>query len=556
MGNPWRRELRFLPTLRGYQRRWLARDLIAGVTFGAVTIPGQIATAHLAGMPPITGLYGFLVACLMGALIAANRNLALGVDSTVAPMLAAGIAGLGIAAGTPRYIGLALVTTFLVGVMILAIGIGNLGWVGDFLSKPVVIGFLGGIAVIIVVDQLPGLLGVPGGSGHVIPRLMTLSGRLDAINLPTLIIGICSLAVLLVGSRLSPRFPTALIVLVVATTAVTLLDLTKDGVAVLGPLKRGLPTPDWPPLSMANVDAVIGTALAITIICLAQTSATTRNSSAVGGYETSIDADFRALGAANVASSLVGSFTIDASPPSTTIISESRGRTQAASLVAAVMVVVVLFASALAENLPTATLSAVLIYIAIKIFDVDQMRATKQYSWRAFSLMLITMFGVILLGIKYGVAFAVLVAVASQARRTARPELRRLGRSPEGLWLPEADPTVQFLPGIAVFGLNGPLWFGNANWFRLELMSAIVEGPAKPGVLILDARQIAAVDFAGARARHVVARVCALRSVMFGIVTEPGRTERAFASGGVTRQLGEERFYDTIPAAVAALAHN
>ena len=251
-------------------------------------------------------------------------------------------------------------------------------------------------------------------------------------------------------------------------------------------------------------------------------------------------------------SSLVGSFTINASPPSTTIIAESRGRSQLAALVACVMAVGVLYFSQLIENLPMATLSAVLIYIAIKIFRVDQMRATWQYSWKAFVLMLIALFGTVLLGIVYGVLFAVIVSFIYQASRTARPELLRLGRSTEGTWLPLDDERAVAVPGIAAFSLNGPLWFGNANWFRMQLIGAIPDTDDQPDLLVLDARRIDDIDFTGAEALSDVAEIAALRGVPFLVVVQEGRTQRAFTGGGFSELLGRSRFFDTIPLAIAA----
>ena len=549
----WLGELRLFPTLRGYRREWLGRDLLAGLTFGAVTLPGQLATAHLAGMPPNTGLYGFLVATVVGAAISTNRNLALGVDSTVAPVLAAGLISLGAVEGTPRYIALALVTTFLVGVFTLTIGVGRMGWLGDFLSRPVMIGFFGGIAVIIIVHQLPGLLGVQDGHGRTTSRIAQVAGQLRDTNIPTLILGLASLALLLGIARISRRIPGALIALTLTTLAVVVFGLKEHGVAVLGRLDRGLPSFRLPAFSLDSVEAVFATALVIATLCLAQTAATTRASANMGGYQTDVNADFRALGVGNIVSSLFGSFTINASPPSTTIIAESRARSQAAALVASVMVVVVLFFSQLIENLPMTTLSAVLIYIAIKIFRVDQMRATRQYSGRAFSVMLVAMVGTVVLGIVDGVLFAVIVSFIYQASRTARPELLRLGRSPLGTWLPLDDARAVAVAGIAGFALNGPLWFGNANWFRMQLIDAIPpEGEGKPELLVLDARRIDNIDFTGAEALNDVAEIAALRDVPFLVVVQEGRTERAFQGGGFSRLLGTARFFDTIPLAIAA----
>ncbi len=557
MATDWKDELRLFPTLRGYRRQWLGRDLVSGVTFGAVTMPGQLATAHLAGMPPITGLYGFLVATIVGAALSTNRHLALGVDSTVAPILAAGLVSLGAVAETEHYIGLALVTSFLVGILTLVIGVGRMGWVGDFLSRPVMIGFFGGIAVIIVIHQLPGLLGVPEGHGRTVARLVQLSEQVKDVNIPTLILGTISLVLLLGIARINRRIPGALIVLTLSTLAMYVFKLHDDGVAVLGPLDHGLPSFHLPPFSYGSIEAVATTVLIIATLCLAQTAATTRSAANLGGFETDVNADFRALGAANILSSLFGSFTINASPPSTTIIAESRARSQLASLVASAMAVVVLIFSQIIEDLPMATLSAVLIYIAIKIFRVDQMRATRQYSWKAFALMLIALLGTVLIGIVVGVLFAVIVSFVYQASRTARPELLRMGRSAEGTWLPLDDERAAPVPGIAAFSLNGPLWFGNANWFRMQLIGALpdendAESEDQPDLLVIDARRIDDIDFTGAEALSDVAEVAALRDVPFLVVVQHGRTQRAFQIGGFSELLGRSRFFDTIPLAIAA----
>lgn len=559
LANRVREDLRLFPTLRGYRRRWLGRDLVAGLTFGAVTMPGQLATAHLAGMPPITGLYGFVVATVIAAAVSTNRHLAMGVDSTVAPILAAGLTALGAVAESEHYVGLALVATFMVGVFTLVIGAGRLGWVGDFLSRPVMIGFFGGIAVIIIINQLPGILGVSETHGRTLRKIVHLIREVPNTNIPTMILGFSCLALLLGIAKINRRIPGALIVLTLATASVLVFHLKDHGVKVLGPLDRGLPSVHLPPFSLDSVEAVGTTALVVGIFCLAQTAATTRSAANLGGYDTDVNADFRALGLANVASSLVGSFTINASPPSTTIIAESRGRTQLASLVASAIAVGVLFFSQVIENLPSATLSAVLIYIAIKIFRVDQMRATKNYTKRAFSLMLFSLFGTVLLGIVYGVLFAVLISFIYQASRTARPELLRLGRSEQGTWLPLTDERATPVPGIAAFALNGPLWFGNADWFRMQLIDVLPETDEdqpesgdEVDLLVLDARRIDDVDFTGFEALSDVAEVAALRDVPFLVVVQEGRTQNAFNRGGFSELQGRPRYFDTIPLAIAA----
>jgi MFS superfamily sulfate permease-like transporter len=426
------------------------------------------------------------------------------------------------------------------------------------------IGFFGGIAIIIIVNQLPGVLGLPESHGRTLRKINDLIHHLPQTNIPTMILGFASLALLLGIAKISRRIPGALIVLTLATLSMYVFHLKDHGVKVLGPLDRGLPSLRLPPFSLDSLEAVVTTALVIGIFCLAQTAATTRSAANLGGYDTDINADFRALGLANLASSMVGSFAINASPPSTTILAESRGRSQLASLIASAIAVVVLFFSQIIEDLPSATLSAVLIYIAVKIFRVDQMRATKDYTWKAFALMLISLIGTVLLGIVYGVLFAVLISFIYQASRTARPELLTMGRSAEGTWLPLTDERATHVPGIAAFALNGPLWFGNANWFRMKLIDALPETAEIPGeenqperpdevdLLVLDARRIDDIDFTGFESLSDVAEVAALRDVPFLVVVQEGRTMKAFHSGGFSELRGRPRFFDTIPLAIAA----
>lgn len=549
----WKSELRLFPTLRGYRRSWLSRDLIAGASFGAITIPGQLATAHLAGMPPITGIYGFFAACLMAALFSANRHLALGMDSTVAPMLAAGLIGLGFASGSAEYVGMALVTTALVGIMLFAIGIGKMGWLGDFLSRPVVTGFLGGIAIIIVVNQLPQLFGLDTSGVRTIGRFWDFVLSIPQTNIATLVVGLTSLILLFSFSRMGPRFPGALVVLALALVASNLFDLGAYGVDTLGTLPAGLPSLNLPQLTFDNVETVMGTALAIAVICIAQTSATTRTSAAVGGFETDINADFRAVGAANILSSFFGAFTANASPPSTVIIAESRGRSQATSLFASAIAVAVMFASGLIEALPDATLSAILIFIAIRIFHLDEMLSMKHYSWRAFALMLTAMLGVVIMGVEYGVGVAVLISMVDRARRTARPELLRLGRTPDGAWVPHSAIDSNEPDGVVVYRLNGPLWFGNANWFREEMLGVIPEGADKPDALVIDTTGVDDIDYTGNSAVIQIAELCELRTVDLAIVSNPGKTETAFREGGLVTVVGDQRIFESIDLAIVAL---
>ncbi len=550
------------PTLRGYRAKWLPVDLVTGVTLAAIFVPGQIAIAHLAGMPPTAGLYGTAAACVVIAVLARNRFLVAGCDSTLAPLLAAGVAAVA-ATGSPNYVPLVIATTFLTGVILLAVGIARLGWVADFLSRPIVTGFMAGVGITIIVDQLPQMLGVPGGSGHVPERLAQVVAELGQINWPTVCLGVVSLALLLIASRLSARIPGAFLVLVVAIGAVGILGLANDGVATLGDLPSGLPPIGFPDVSLDNIRLVLPTAVACTLIALAQTAATSRSSAERAGFDVDVNSDFRAMGLSNVASSAVGGFTVNASPSGTAMAQAMGTRSQIVSLVCgAVMVAFVLFLSNALHDLPMATLAAILVFISIKIIRVSEMRAMLQFSWMPFALMAVTLLGVVVLGVELGVLVAVVLAVVDRTRRTTRPELLPLVLGPTGQWQPA---TAETSPGdspaseaseVIVYRLNGPLWYGNANWFKQQILAALPPASGSPNGLpafVLDASGIDDMDYTGACVLRELVELCESRSVSTAIVVVPGRTQRALLRSQLSDILGQRRLYDSVEGAVAGV---
>lgn len=523
------------PTFADYRSSYLVGDILGGITLAAIVVPGQIAIAHLAGMPSVAGLYGSAAACFFIALFAANRVLTGGCDSTIAPLLAGGI-GLIATVGSDHYTALVILTTFLAGLMLLVIGIAKLGWIADFLSKPIVTGFMAGVAITIIVDQLPGILGVPGSQGHVLHRLASLAGELGLINWLNTLIGVLSLAALLAAGRYLPRIPGALLVLILAIGAVSLFDLPARGISVLGDLPQGLPPLTLPQISFDNIRAVLPTALAVVLIVLAQTAATSRSSAEAGGFATDINADFRALGAANTGASLVGGFAVNASPSGTVITAQMRARSQLASVLCGVILLIfALFAGGLLHNLPMATLSAILVFISIKIFKVSDMVTMWRFSMLSFSSMLVTLLGVVILGVELGILIAVVLAILDRTRRSSRPEILELESDRDSL----------------IYHLNGPLWFGNANWFKQTVLDEL---EANPDVrwLVLDTTGIDDMDYTGVVALEALANACPPHQVAPVLVTHPGLTREAIDRSGMLHRTPLPE-YPTVPAALAAV---
>jgi len=405
-------------TVLGYRASWLGADVLAGLSLVAIALPGQMATARLAGLPAVAGLYTFVVGALMYALLGTNPRLSVGADSTIAPVLAAGVAAIA-AAGTSGYSAVMAVTALLVGVLLIAIGLCRLGWVSDFLSTPVIAGVLAGIAVEIIVRQIPVILGVSDDATSTIGRIRGLAGQLGHVNGWSAALAVGVLAVIAATQRISHRLPGTLIALVLSIVAVDTLSLASHhGAAILGPVQSGLPHLAVPSLSWPQLRRLPGLVLTVTFVCVAQTAATAR-ATGVAGTPGDFNRDLIAVGAGSLAAGLFRGFPVDASPPNTAIEAASGSRSQLANTLAAgVVLVVLLVATAPLADLPQAMLAATLVYIATRLFQVRQLAAVLRFDRIEFALASVTLLVVALIGIEQGIALALMLA---------RPSGRELG---------------------------------------------------------------------------------------------------------------------------------
>jgi MFS superfamily sulfate permease-like transporter len=353
------------PTLRDYRRAWLGADVLAALTLVAVALPSQMATARLANLPAVVGLYAFVAGSLLYAVIGANRHLSVGADSTIAPVLATGAAAVAVA-GTAGYAATMAFTALLVGALLIAVGLLRLGWISEFLSKPVTAGVLAGIAVEIIVRQLAVILGVKGGGSTTIGRLRQLSGQIDHTNGWSVGIAVGVLGLVLGAQRIDRRLPGALVGLVLSILAVDALGLASHhGVAVIGTVHGGLPHIGLPSASWSQLRLLVGPVLTVTFVCIAQTAATVQVSGVGARAAREFNRDLIGVGAGSVAAGLMGAFAVDASPPNTAMASTSGSRSQLANIVAsAVILLVVVVATAPLAHLPEATLGATLVFTA------------------------------------------------------------------------------------------------------------------------------------------------------------------------------------------------
>lgn len=541
------------PSMKGYQRSWLARDVVAGVTIAAIAVPGQIAVAKVAGMPPTTGLWVAIAAGIVALVFVASRQLWMGSDSTTAPLIFAGLSVMAVP-GSDQYVRLAVTLAILVGVFVCIVAFAKMLWIAELLSRTVVTGFMSGVAVIIIVGQIPSLLGIPAGGTHTLQKIWHILTNLGEINWAAATIGVVSLVALPVFAHINKKLPGALLVVTLATLATALLSLKRFDIEVLGPLDGGLPHPVWPDFSIDALRGVLPTALAIALLAIAQTAATSRTNADANGEQANLKDDFTGLGIANLASAGTGSYSVNGSPGATAVMASSGARSQlGAAIGSLVLLVIVLFATGLVADLPMATLAAIMIMLSARIVNITELKRIRRYSGSAFALSLGTFAAVVVLGVESGVLIAVTVSLIARAVQASRPELTQLGRRSDGHWLPIDEPHAHHHDGILVLSLNGPVWFANANWFHDQILAHLDANPDTRG-LIINTVAIDDLDYTGASVLKDVVILVQARGVQVAVVHVVGRADESMQRIRLTSKLADHRLFQSVEDAYQDLA--
>ncbi|HVA74696.1 MAG TPA: SulP family inorganic anion transporter [Acidimicrobiales bacterium] len=539
---------------RGYQRRWAGLDLLAGLTLLVIAVPEQLATSRLAGMPPITGYYAFIAGALLFAALGSNPQMSVGADSTIAPLFAVGIGHLA-ATGSPRYIALVGLLAVSVGAIVALVGLLRLGWIAEFLSEPIITGFLAGVAVIIVIHQLPDFLGIPAAKGGNLHRIYEIVHHLGATNGWTLGIGAAVLAIVIVVDRIDRRLPGALVGLVASAFVVALANLHRHGVAILGTISHGAPHFGLAQLSWSALGSVLPIAGVVAIVVISQTAATTRAFAAQGGYEVDVGRDFIGVGAGSVLSGLAGSFPVDASPPRTAAAASAGGRTQLSGLSAAIALALLIPVAGLLKDLPLATLAAVLLFIAGRLVHIRDLRSIASFNLIEFGLAVVTLLTVALVGIEQGIGLAVGLAILDRTRLSARPQLHVLGRIPRTTsWAPlSSSEEPQQVPGVLVVLFATPLWYANEGHFRYQLNAAFRRAVGTVQLVVLDAIGMSDIDFTGARSLDQVLDEIAQRKAAFAVARAGEHMRNSLVRFGLADRFGRDHFFASVNEAVAAL---
>ncbi len=540
--------------LRSYRRRYVRPDTFAGLGVAAYLVPQVMAYATLAGLDAVMGLWACLIPLTLYALVGTSRLLSVGPESTTAVMTAATLAPL--AAGDPaRYAAMASLSAVVVGVMCLVAGLLRLGFVSSLLSRPVLTGYLAGVAVIMVAGQLGKVLGVDTGGDTPIAELMSAFGTLHAIDVPTAAVGLTTIVLLFLGTARYPRLPWPLLAVLGATAVTAALGLQDQGVKVVGDIPSGLPDLSVP-TDFSIAVQILGPAAGIAVVAFTDNVLTAR-AFARPGEEIDPDAELRALGMSNVSAGLTSGFPVSSSGSRTALARVSEAQSPGYGIVTvAAVVCVLMFAGPLLASFPMAALGGLVVFAAYKIVDFAQFRWLWNYRRSEFWLAMVAFAAVLSLDLLIGIGFAVLLSGVAMLARVARPHAAVLGTVPgmAGMHDMGEYPHATQVEGLMVFRYDSPLFFGNAEDFRTRVLAAVADQEAVGRVVqrvLLNCEANVDADSTAVEALEALVRELQGRGIAVALARVHVELAALLDRAGIVELVGRRNIYPTLPTAVA-----
>ena len=543
-----------LAQFRGYQRDWLRGDVVAGLTVAAYLIPQVMAYATVAGLPPVVGLWAALVPLAGYAVLGSSRQLSVGPESTTALMTATALGPL--AAGDPgRYAALAATAALIVGALCFVAGLARLGFLADLLSRPVLIGYMTGVAVIMIGGQLGKVTGVSVEGDEFLDQIRSFVDGLDELHWPTVTLAAAVLVVLLVLAWFAPRLPGPLIAILVAAVVVSVFSLDHAGIKVVGEIPGGLPTPGVAAIPAADLVALLIPAAGIAIVAFNDNVLTARTFAARHGQDIDANAELRALGVCNVGTGLMQGFPVSSSGSRTALGDAVGGRTQLYSIVTlAFVVVVMLFGRSVLATFPSAALGALVIYAALRLIDVREFKRLARFRHSEVLLGLATTVAVLVFGVLYGVLIAIGLSILELLRRMARAHDGVLGFVPGVAGMHDVDdyPQADLVPGLLVYRYDAPLFFANAENFRERAIAAVDDYPGRVDWFVLNAEANVEVDLTALDAVGQLQAELTRRGIVFAMARVKQDLRDALEAAGLVDTIGEDYIFPTLPTAVEA----
>jgi sulfate permease, SulP family len=544
--------------LSRYRAPTARRDLVAGVTVAALAIPSAMAYAEVAGLSPVNGLYALLLPTVAYVVLGSSRQLVVGPEGSISTLVAAAILSLAVA-GSADAAELAAMLALLVAACFALAWVLRLGWIADYFSRPVLVGYIHGVAVILVIGQLGKLLGLSIDARDPLPQLWEVVRELGTVNGATIVLGAVALAILLMLRFVMPRLPAALLVVATAIGLSWALDLQAHSIAVVGAIPAGLPSFDLPSPAWQDVVQLVPAAVGIFLVAFADEILTARSFAGKHNQHVRASQELLAMGAANAAAGVTQGFSIGASTSRTAVNDGMGARSQIAGIVAAASVLVILlFLTEPVQYLPKAVLGAVIVSAAIGLVDPQAWRRLAAVDHVEVAIAGVTTACVVVFGVLEALGVAVGLSVIDTVRRSARPHdavlgwVERLGRYADVSLHRSATVT----PGVVVYRLDDRLFFANARYFKGRVREAIRATRTPVSWLVFDAEAVTHADSTGLEALEQLTKDLQRDEIKLAVARLRTRMQEQFELSGLTETIGPQHFYPTVHAAVQAFARS
>ena len=544
-----------LANFRGYPRTAVRGDVLGGLTVSAYLVPQALAYATLAGLAPVAGLWAALPPLVIYAFLGSSRQLSIGPESTTALMTAAVLVPVVGAADPGRYAAHAATLALLVGVICVVAGLLRLGFLANLLSRPVLVGYLAGIAAMMVASQLGRLTGVTVSGESIIEQVRSFVTAVPELRWPTVALSAAVLAVIFALDSRAPRLPGPLIGILAATAAVALFAWSGDGIDVVGAIPAGLPVPDWPAVSGDMLGDLVAPALGIAVVAFSDNVLTARAFASRRGEEIDPHAELRALGVCNLVAGMFRGFPISSSGSRTALADAAGARTQVYSLVVlGVVATALVFGGGVMAAIPSAALGALVVFAATKLVDVAEFGRLARFRRSELVIALATTAAVVVFGVLNGVLVAIGLSVADLLRRLAHAHDSVQGLVPGLPGMHDIDdyPAATVVPGLLVYRYDAPLFFANAADFRRRALAAIEDSPQPVRWFLLNAESNVEVDLTALDALEQLRTECERRGIVFAMARVKQDLRDALAAAGLLDRIGPDRIFMTLPTAVAA----
>lgn len=539
--------VRLFDGIRPITRRGAVRDALAGIALATMNIPQVLGYTRIAGTPVVTGLYTVLLPLVAFAVFGSSRHLVVAADSATAAIFAGGLSRLAPEA-TERYMALVGMVALLTAAMLLVARIFKLGFLADFLSRTVLVGFLAGVGIQVGITMLGDMTGLSVEAHRTVLQLAELARGVASIHGPTSVLSATVVALILIGRRYAPRIPVPMLIVLVAIGASFAWDLAARGIAIIGPVPEGLPSIGLPVVTWSDVLALVPIAASCFVMIIAQSAAAARAFAIRSHERLNVDADILGLAMANAAAGISGAFVVNGSPTQTAMAERAGARTQVAQLSFAVVVaLVLLFATAPLSYLPRCVLAGVVFTIAVGLIDFKGLADIRRESPGEFALAVVTAAAVALIGVEQGILLAIALSLLRHVRHSYRPHTIVLAPDEGGRWVPhDAIPGIETEPGLIVYRFGADIFYANEARFVDEVERLVEQARAPVRHLVVDASAIAAIDYSAARSVRELLETLAAR----GVVVVFGRASSFLRSDmdrhGITSVVGPARIFSTL----------